>query len=511
MGGRDKAFAVTLLVLLWFVMSFFIIHWVDRDPWFDESFTLEMSNQIQEGKVSFWDFRHIDVHAPVFYEMMAGWQSVRPGSMQEDHWGRWMMAGFLLGFILLVFLILGKLFEERIAFITSATLLSCSTYMHYGTEMRSYIVVMFLSALILYLILEGLDGWRVLVCCCAIGVLPVMHYFAFMAVPFFLLAYVLWRYFSADEGQRTTEWKKKNTVVFGCLLAAGVVGLLFALLFAVPQKIRSEGNWFQTPSMGDLPGAMFYSLFMPEGASGMMISVVLLVFIVFSAWVIYRAAIMFLEGTDARGIIVVMMVLCAFSPLIGIVFARSMSADGFSHLYHNRFFLVLTWMFAAAGLSLMFERASKRDAMAIVLMFLMWFVVVFMFFSYVGSVQRELQRTIEATPCESTDGSLMAIAHESPFSALPYQVYARENGCDWWNFVSTNVSVRKLNAGGGDAMSKDRIFYNLTLPQWPSEYYYVNATGMVPSEGDVRLVYMDDGVGLWLVDRRVSPADLNTT
>lgn len=511
MERSKKIVVVFSLVFVWFLISFFLIHVVNKECWFDESFTLEMSNQIQEGKVSFWDFRHIDVHAPVFYELMAGWQSLRPGFIQEVQWGRWMMAGFLLAFILLVFGILRLLFSDVIASVTSMTLLFCSTYMHYGSEMRSYGVVMFLSALILYLILSGLKGWRVLFCCCAFVLLPLFHYFAFMAVPFFIVLYVVWRWKSVEGGVRDRCWKAENTRVVGYLVLSAIVGLLFALLFAVPQKIRSEGNWFQTPSVADLPGAMFYSMFMPEGASGFMISAVLLVFVLFSMWVVYRAMAMFIEGVDAKGAVVVLMVLCAFSPLVGIVFAKSMSADGFSHLYHNRFFLVLTWMFAVAGLSMMFERVSKRDVLATVMLFMMYFVIVLMFFSYLGSVHRELQRTIEATPCESTDGSMIAIAHESPFSALPYQVYAREHGCDWWNFVSTNVSVRKLNAGGGDAMSDDRIFYGLTLPWWPDEYYYVNATGIVPVDGRAMLVYQDDGVGLWLVDRRLSPADLNTT
>ena len=37
-------------------------------------------------------------------------------------------------------------------------------------------------------------------------------------------------------------------------------------------------------------------------------------------------------------------------------------------------------------------------------------------------------------------------------------------GCDWYNFISTNISARRGNGGGYDALPDNHIFWNLTLP-----------------------------------------------
>jgi hypothetical protein len=92
-------------------------------------------------------------------------------------------------------------------------------------------------------------------------------------------------------------------------------------------------------------------------------------------------------------------------------------------------------------------------------------------------IHTELKDLMMHTPCPQNE--TIYIAHESPFSALPYEVWAREHKCNWFDFVSTNMTQRALNGGGGDALRSDQIYLEKTLPP-DVNYYVVYAAGIVP-------------------------------
>jgi hypothetical protein len=206
------------------------------------------------------------------------------------------------------------------------------------------------------------------------------------------------------------------------------------------------------------------------------------------------------EIKQEKGLFMIMVFIATLYPLLGLAGAPILGGNGFAHLYHHRFFLVITWMFAGLFMVELFKWCEQKKNF--VVGYGLAIVIVLFAFIYSVSAHHELGNLIDKTPCKS-DVALY-IAHESPFSALPYDVKEREYGCNWYNFVSTNQTKMMLNGGGGDAMEPGSIYYNRELPMYV-DYYYVYAEGTVPIDGNHTVVAREDGVELWYITRVAHP------
>jgi len=133
---------------------------------------------------------------------------------------------------------------------------------------------------------------------------------------------------------------------------------------------------------------------------------------------------------------------------------------------------------------------------------------------YVSSANHELQYMMEATPCPYKDALdvtvsdqgfwRVPIGHESAFSSVPYEVYAREYGCLWDNFISTDLEPLMANSGGFDAIrDSQKVYWNLTLPE--HSFFYVQSTAKeFPLDEENRtyeIIAKDDGIWLLYVNR----------
>jgi len=293
-------------------------------------------------------------------------------------------------------------------------------------------------------------------------------------------------------------------------IVVGILAILCAYFFlAAPQKARTSGTWFQPPMVSDWPSAVFYTYFMTEGLPFSFVYIFIyaavLAIIVFFFWKAFRLLSKGKEMADNE-LAIIFMGLTSVFPLGGLVAAPLLGGDGFAHLYHHRFFIPITWMFAAMTFVLFFDWLRDknwimREKKWLSTLFIAIVVAVLAFFIWQYSVyaHHELENVMLHTPCTNDP---LYIGHESPFSALPYQVWGRQFGCNWLNFVSTKQTPEMLNGGGGDAVWPGMIFYNKTLPENMTGYYYVYAEGTVPVDGNHTVIWQEDGVELWYVKRQ---------
>jgi hypothetical protein len=440
------------------------------------------------------DFRQWDVHPPTYYYALYGWSFLNPGGVSRYHWAQEFSVVCLLAFLVFAYLALRKAFGRYGEYAT-VLLALCTTYLHYGTEVRMYALIFMFSAMLLYAVVNRLAGWRFWMALVVVFLLPLTHYFASMAVFFFTIMGIV---LSRKQGRwRSLKWK------YAIFFIMGIIGIVVAaLFFALPQRSRVQGTWFWAPSPLDWPDSVFYGFFMTEGSSPKLVFSIaylaLMCVIIYMFYKVYK--IVGKRNVSEDEVFRVLLGMGVIFPMLGLVGAPLLGGEGFAHLYHHRFFLMVMWMFAVLLFVSFFELLERlRIWVAMVLLGLVLWVLLLNIVIYGQSAHHELQNLIEMTPCPVGGGQPIQIAHESPFSSLQYDLYAEDNGCRWVNFVSTNMSSRNLAGGGGDAMVPGLIFYNRTLPD--GDYYYVYAAGTVPIDGVREKVALEDGVELWKVTR----------
>jgi hypothetical protein len=193
-----------------------------------------------------------------------------------------------------------------------------------------------------------------------------------------------------------------------------------------------------------------------------------------------------LSKKDVEYTTIALMLLTGIYPILGLI------ASKWIDLYHHRFFLVVTWMFAAGVLLLLHRyRAFEPDWKKIGLVLLVLGVCMGMFMKYAIEQPDELKNLMAATPC---NGNGIMILHESPFSSLTYSVFARENNCNWLNVVSTDLNRAQANSAGFDIIPDENIYWEHSIPK--SSFYYVKAEFELDKGLPSSIVMQEDGVAL---------------
>lgn len=494
-----------LSLLIFVVLSQFVIFSVDREPWFDVAFSLETVHLMHEKGPFSIDWRHYDVHSPLFYFMLYGWSFLNPG-LSEYHFG--MEFSVFIGVLFFIFAFIGLTeFFGRSGAIATLLLSACSTYVHYGTEVRSYIVVMLLSAMVFASIAKGLERkpWRWLAYG-ALFLMPLVHYLAVMAAPFFVILYVVVQ----------KKRKKKSNYVLNMTVAA-ILGTVMALWFALPQSARTEGTFFQPEGVSAFPAALFYGLFFVDNVSASMVGITAVVYVLFLlaliVGIVYFVKKVFIaKKFGERSSVLALMFLVLLYPAVVLsvlFFGRFFVQGGLMNLYHPKFFLVVTWMFAAMIFVVLADAAMKRWSARIV-MAVVIVIIGLMFLVYVRGAHYELKHMMQQTPCPKDN--YVVIGHESAFSSIPYEVWGREYGCKWFNFISTGISVKRGNGGGFDAIrDSEEIFYNNSLPD--GGFYYVQSDERTfnLSGRKYKVIAQDDGVRLLYVRDVNKSVNVNIT
>ena len=493
----NKILFLTFLVSF-LLLSQFIIFEVDREAWFDSSFSLETAYILNTEGFSSIDFRSFDVHPPLYYYVLASWQKINPG-MSEYHWAQELSVLIASMFLVLAFIGLTKLFPQYGVY-GIIPLVFGTTYLHFATEPRMYIFVFALSALLFTSIMYRLKGLWMWFATVAVLLLPNFHYLAGMILPVMLLIHLV--YNKDDPNKKLHFW---------LLVLAWVAGILVALNWAIPQRMRTAGTWFQPPTISSWMSAAFYSIFMGDVFASEITWFARIYFTLFQvlvwtiifafAFYIWKRRKQVISLSKSSSTLLIMMC-TAVLPLLALAFlsiGKQLTGGGaFWHLYHHRFFLGLTWMFAA-GLAVMvasFAGNWLKKSGKVLLGGVVVFVFATMLLGYANGVHHELQQTVAQTPCEPA-----WIGHESPFSSIPYAVYERElGGCGWNHFVSTQMTEKMSHSAGFDAIPNQTIYWNRELPV--HGFYHVRSTGELfnLTGRSYSQVYVGDGIALLWVD-----------
>lgn len=478
---------------LFLILSQFAVFGTSREYWFDPSFSVETVHLLNENGVGSMDFREIDVHPPGYYYALYGWSAINPG-LPEYIWAQQLSILFGLLFIMFVFGSLTLLFGKKGA-IATVFFAGLPTYIHYATEPRGYMMVMMLSAVIFYFAVNQNNKNVVLMSYAIIASvsLTFIHYLAGMAIPLFMIAA-----FALSEKKGIQRiWK---SLLIG---ASGLAGLFLALIWAVPQYLRSEGTWFVASDISSFPSALAYSFLVVESAA----SHTELTAIIYSAFVIVAAgagiagmALLYTSKVLTKGQkALLIMGSSALFPLAALIFVTFTTTGLAANLYHHRFFLVVTWMFAATVIVYLVHVVMSMKSKPLKIGFALIGVVLLLGLNavYIDSAHYELKNMKIETPCGS---ELIHIGHESAFSYMPYQVWAREHNCNWNNFISTRMTAGMSHTAGFDIVPRENIYWNGTIPT--HGFYYIQSDEQTfnLSERNYEIVARDDGIRLIKVE-----------
>jgi len=509
---RQNKLILAVAIILFIALSQYIIFEVDRENWFDASFSLETAHMLNTNGFSSIDFREHDVHPPLSYYALASWQNLRPYHtvnvgevyqpapsyyISEYHWGQQMSVLFGLAFLVFAFIGLTKFFGNDAVW-GMVPLVLGSTYLHFATEVRMYIIVLSLSALIFAAIAHKFHkGWKY-AGLFAILILPMIHYLAALVPIVMALLYWVW---AKDEPDRNL-----NVWLMGI---AWIAGILVALNFAIPQRFRTEGTWFQSPTISSWMSAAYYSIFMGDVFASKITRLIQWIFTMFEVliWCLiggfsyrlfkHKKLLPFFKNRS--DMILLLMILTAVLPLFALSFLaigkQLLGGGAFWNLYHHRFFLSVTWLFAS-GLfifgAIYLKKFNKYVGRSVLVVVILLFAV--MLQGYAGGVHHELRNTMDATPCPTN--STIWIVHESPFSSLPYAVYQREKKCNWQHAIVTRMSDKMSHSAGFDAIGDQRVYWDGEVPL--HEFYYVQSGAQVVNitDREYEIVHSETGINL---------------
>lgn len=485
-------------VLMFTVAGVTTIVQVDRIAWFDEAFSLETARMVQgyaleDESQKQINFHEHDVHPPIYYLKLAEWQSFRPETVTETHWARLLSLIFAIIFLILCYSILRELqFNSFIAGGATFLMSISTTIMHYGTEIRMYMMVVMLCALAVYAAIRYLNRkhiWNLYVAGIAVFFLPLVHYFGIFAGAF-LIGLGMMCLPQKKDVKKVFERFKPLVKYLAVILPFYISGSLIAAFMAFDQRSRIANMWFDPSNIGSYPSALLFGFHYTEGfqheitmvAISILQIILLIILVIGAIWLVKKKEFILQEKVMSA------FFLCAFVPLIVIVLSKYVL-----DLYHHRFVLISLWMFALFVYAMAFKildnlrKAQKSFLLVIAFIILLLYVVLShdAYIEYVEQVPRVQENVFAMVPCEGV------ALHETPFTYVPHVVWDRENNCERDHVLGTLLTYAEGRSSGFDAIGENNIIYFEEEGQYKAiepTYYFTgyNYYLLIPKEqGDV--------------------------
>jgi len=490
-GFVKRHVALILAVICFVYLAQVTIFVVKQDTWFDPAFSLETVNAMKTTSINWQSY---DVNPPVYYYALYGWMKLNPGFL-EEYWGRELSALFGTIFIVFAYFALRKLFGKSGEYATIFLALS-TTYIEYGVEIRGYALILLLSAIVLWGIAYSREKYYSLyIAALALFILPFVHYYAAMATFFFVVVFYVY------------GWDEFGpTVWFGVALLGlmGIIGTGLAyFIFAKPQLVHIVAIWPDT-DFSIFPSALMSSFFyildvaLVGVSTFWWIKLILIVMyfatfilIGFYAYVLMKWLFKKNEQVSKRKAMLMVMSASALFPLTVLIV---LSVSKVLPSYHHRYFLVVLWMFAAAGYVLLSDwLTSLNRRVAMITLFGLMIFLGILFYGFFASANHDLQKMGSNIPCGSA-----IVVHESPFSHAPMSVFSREHDCNWDNLISTNMTEKQASGMGMDAVARDKMYWNMTFPEGSMYIVHADENHTLPNR-TTYVVYKGDGVELLYV------------
>jgi hypothetical protein len=336
-------------------------------------------------------------------------------------------------------------------------------YLHFGTEGRMYMLLLMISAMVLWLRSTKQAPWLVYGC---LFLVPFIHYFGVL-----IIAVVVAYDFLLEKRFDIWVW-----------LCGAAGAILSFILFAYPQQHQSAGTWYFESTITSFPSTMMYTTVLLEDYTGVrteaQLAILLylgfILFLILAMYLIFKTESSFVAKVkEPKNKFLIFMMLSIMAPLILLILQTVLS--NMWRLYHHRIFLPITWLFSVALFVAVFSWIDLHKWKRVMLPIFSMLVVLFAFGAlnvYNINAPHELENMVFATSCT---GNLTYVLHESPFSLMPYESYNRDHECGWVNQVTTDLDLDMSHTAGFDGIDRENIFWNETYPNY-SMYYFVLAT-----------------------------------
>jgi len=418
-----------------------------RDYWHDEAFQYLYA----EKPISFI-LSSMDVHPPLFNLLSKGILLINDSFLCT----RYFMVFLSLIMLITTYFYVSKVFGKFQAFVTCAILSTFPTWVFYATEFRSYMFVLMLIPIQMYLFyrfITKLDKKYLYGCMILSVVLLYSHYFTALMI----------------LGQAIFILIRKRAILFR-VLSTSILSLFLCvplIIYFLNTLPKIEAFWFKEITLKSVISTFSYLIFPnPTGLTTVLTIIFYVTFIVLFVKVFWKKTI-----EDKHWLLIYQ----GFLPIAILYFVSQ-----FNPIYHHRYFL-----FGGISIMILFSvcviefikslKSNNQQSLFMLYILLLVFAI--------GTLQSSddynfelrdssqfLKNVIETDYFEND----YVIVHTSTFSQSPYKVYFKDNH-NVKNLLLTNLTEKQLFTAGGSVIEKEEVIRTKDLLQsYNATFYFVS-------------------------------------
>lgn len=461
------------ILLFCFILILLLNIFIQRDIWFDESYSILYAEQPLS------EFSNpVDVHPPAYYIVLNGWISVFGDSNQAI---RSLSAIFAIGCFILLYFIWKKLFDEKSFTIFGILFILSTSIIYYATEVRMYIFGLFFCLLSFYsLLMFEKKGFKVLFIL-STAILPYIHYFTAFFV-MFELSYCF-------------IMKKKETIKYWLVSFILMIPVLF---YFFAQLVRIDTLGFQPTYFQSVLSTYYYAWFYSWGGTVSTINTILGLAFIIIAFFLIIIYISKAETKNEKKLSLLMLIWFILPTVLFMIINYFVMS-----LYHHRFFFFVSWFFILLTARAIYVLRDKKWVKIMFVLILAFAVLNFIqFHTQTDRSIRDVSGYFNEKNCSRTN----VIVHESQFSNLPHIYYNELHGC-YKNYLYTDLTHEQLNGIGANVVSEERILFNSSDFEVLGEVFYYIGIGekLFDFEGyNVTPVFNKAGAEVMLVTKPIA-------
>lgn len=395
----------------------------NRDFWHDEAFQVVYS----EKSIPFL-MDSTDVHPPL-YNIITHYIV---GITKDIFLLRLTSVFFSIIFIIMFYITIKELFNDRIAMFSTTAISFCYTYIYYATEFRNYSFVLMLTIIQIYFFNKMLKDEKYLYVYTAFSVLMIYSHYLSALIIFVQFLHIIY------VDIRTSKRIDYNSLNSYLLMFVLSIPLMFYLFNTLP---KLQSFWFHDIDFISFISTFYYILTPPSDYHyGFAFFYILL----FATMFIYRKEIDDKYIQFAMYLFLPVMIMWTISQFIPFYHHRYFLFGGIG------FFVLLGW-----GVDKINRRIKDID-----LYFLAIWIVLFLcgMANFVTGFDHEIQHSAKFMQNETINMTDVCIIHTSTFSQTPYKVYLP----DAKNYLMTGLSEKILFTAGGSAINEGEIIRKMS-------------------------------------------------
>jgi len=449
-------------VILGALLIFFYFHasqYIEKDVWHDEAFQILYSQK---------DWSYImgtnDVHPPIFNMIAKIMVWVTPDILSL----RFKMLLIGLGFVTIFYLMVGHIFNNDVAFYSTALLVMSPTYAYYSVEFRSYMFVLMLMVAQIYYFWvfykEKEFNYNYFLLFSVTSLICLWTHYYSILILFSELCFL----FFYDRDKFIHHFEEY------CFLFA--LPFLLVIPYIISQMGKIHSFWFKETHFINLISTFFYLISFPTLEFSLFQLVVMILVLL---GIVYG-----IIGKDERIIFFISLLLI---PIISVFLFSKIFP-----FYHHRYFLFGgIGIFIFAGYFIYnLDLKLKKDLGLLIL----GFVVIVFFINlplFTDALDIDLRDSSDFMKEYMVDKEDYVFIHESTFSQSPYKVYIPDKK----HYLLKNISREELFTAGGSVVGDDEKINNLSIIS--GNYFYLTNTTRLKQ----KLIYSKGGLYIYEIEK----------